>query len=178
MAEDKRPMSVGFWFSLGHSSVVFALALLLVAGIGSLGGQVTRPGSELHTVAGVIGPGVSGGFLYLIAALNLVVLWGIVKALRELRRGDYDEAKLDAHLNSRGLMSRFFSRLMRSITTPWQMYPIGILFGLGFDTATEVALLFMAAGAAGSGLPFTAILCLPILFAAGMSLLDTIDASS
>jgi high-affinity nickel-transport protein len=177
MAEGKRPMSVGFWFSLGHSTVVFVLAFLLAAGVRSLSGSVGNRASRLHELTGVIGPSVSGGFLYLIAGLNLVVLWGIVQVLREMRRGRYDEARLEAQLTSRGLMSRFFARPARLITRPWQMYPVGVLFGLGFDTATEVALLFLAAGAAGAGLPFYAILCLPILFAAGMSLLDTIDGS-
>jgi high-affinity nickel-transport protein len=177
MSEGKRPMSVGFWFSLGHSTVVFVLTFLLAAGIRSLTGSVTNHASTLHELTKVIGPSVSGAFLYLIAGLNLVVLYGIVQLLREMRRGRYDEGRLEAQLNSRGLMSRFFARPTRLITRPWQMYPVGILFGLGFDTATEVALLFLAAGAAGAGLPFYAILCLPILFAAGMSLLDTIDGS-
>jgi len=96
---------------------------------------------------------------------------------REMRRGDHDEAQLEHQLNSRGLMNRFLGRFTKTITKPWKMYPLGILFGLGFDTASEVALLFLAAGAAGVGLPFYAILCLPILCAAGMSLLDTIDGS-
>ena len=131
----------------------------------------------MHGVTSWIGTGVSGGFLYLIAALNLVILVGIVRVFREMRRGEYDEAALEAQLDARGLMNRFFGRFTKTITRPWQMYPLGLLFGLGFDTATEVALLFLAAGAAGAGLPFYAILCLPILFAAGMSLLDTIDGS-
>ncbi|HEY5430972.1 MAG TPA: HoxN/HupN/NixA family nickel/cobalt transporter [Solirubrobacteraceae bacterium] len=177
MAEDKRPMSVGFFFSLGHSTVVFVLALLFSIGIKALNGPVTKRGSELHSVAGWIGTGVSGLFLYLIAALNLVVLLGIVKVFRQMRAGTYNEAELEHQLNSRGLMNRFLGRFTRAITKPWQMYPLGVLFGLGFDTATEVALIFLAAGAAGAGLPFYAILCLPILFAAGMSLLDTIDGS-
>jgi high-affinity nickel-transport protein len=177
MTEGQRPVSVGFWFSLGHSTVVFALACLLSAGIRSLGVQVARGSSQLHDVAGVVGTSVSGGFLYLIAALNLVILLGIIGVFREMRHGDYDEARLDAELNSRGLMNRVFGRFTRAIGRPWHMYPIGVLFGLGFDTATEVALLFLAAGAAGAGLPFYAILCLPVLFAAGMSLLDTIDGS-
>jgi high-affinity nickel-transport protein len=112
-----------------------------------------------------------------IAALNVVVLAGIVRVFREMRRGRFDEAALEAQLEARGLMSRFLGRFTRAIRAPWQMYPLGILFGLGFDTATEVALLFLAAGAAGAGLPWYAILCLPVLFAAGMSLLDTIDGS-
>jgi nickel/cobalt transporter (NiCoT) family protein len=177
MSEGKRPMSVGLFFSLGHSTIVFLLAFLFAVGVGALGGQVTDSGSTLHSVTSWIGTGVSGTFLYVIAALNVVILWGIVKVFMEMRSGSYDEQRLEQQLDSRGLMGRFFGRLSRSVTKPWQMYPIGVLFGLGFDTASEVALLFLAVGAAGAGLPFYAILCLPVLFAAGMSLLDTIDGS-
>jgi high-affinity nickel-transport protein len=177
MNEDKRPMSVGFFFSLGHSTIVFVLAFLFAIGIRALSGQVANEGSSLHNVTGWIGTGVSGTFLYVIAALNLVILAGIVRVLGGLKRGEYDEAELEDQLDNRGLMNRFYRRFTGAVTKPWQMYPIGLLFGLGFDTATEVALLFLAAGAAGAGLPFYAILCLPILFAAGMSLLDTIDGS-
>jgi len=177
MADGKRPLSVGFFFSLGHSSVVFGLALLFSLGVKALAGQVETGGSSLHGVTGLVGTTVSGTFLYVIAGLNLVVLVGIVKVFRQMRAGRYDEAELEAQLQSRGLMNRVLGRFTRAIRAPWQMYPLGILFGLGFDTATEVALLFLAAGAAGSGLPWYAILCLPVLFAAGMSLLDTIDGS-
>jgi nickel/cobalt transporter (NiCoT) family protein len=177
LADGKQPTSAGFFFSLGHSSVVFALAAGFALGIRALGGQITHGGSGLHGVAGWIGTGVSGTFLYLIAALNIVILVGILRVFREMRAGVYDERELERQLNSRGLMNRVFGRLTNAVREPWHMYPIGVLFGLGFDTATEVALLFLAAGAAGAGLPFYAILCLPILFAAGMSLLDTIDGS-
>ena len=177
MADGKRPLSVGFFFSLGHSTVVFGLALLFSLGVRALAGQVEDGGSTLHGVAGVVGTGVSGTFLYLIAGLNVAILVGIVRVFRAMRRGRFDEAELEAQLNSRGLMNRFLGRFTRAIRAPWQMYPLGILFGLGFDTATEVGLLFLAAGAAGAGLPWYAILCLPVLFAAGMSLLDTIDGS-
>jgi len=177
MAEGKRPMSVGFFFSLGHSTIVFLLAFLFAIGVKALNGQVQNDRSQLHNLTGWIGTGVSGTFLYVIAALNVVILWGIVKVFCEMRSGNYDEAQLEHQLETRGLMNRFFGRFTKTIREPWQMYPIGVLFGLGFDTATEVALLFLAAGAAGAGLPFYAILCLPILFAAGMSLLDTIDGS-
>jgi high-affinity nickel-transport protein len=177
MNEDKRPMSVGFFFGLGHSTIVFILAFLFAIGIKALSGQVANEGSSLHNVTGWIGTGVSGTFLYLIAALNLVILAGIVRVLGGLKRGEYDEAELEDQLDNRGLMNRFYRRFTGAVTKPRQMYSIGLLFGLGFDTATEVALLFLAAGAAGAGLPFYAILCLPILFAAGMSLLDTIDGS-
>jgi high-affinity nickel-transport protein len=177
MAERKRPLSVGFWFSLGHSTIVFALSFLFAIGIRALSGQVQHDSSALHNVTGWIGTSVSGTFLYVIAALNLVILVGIVRVSRELRSGRCGEEQLEAQLDSRGLMSRVLGRFTQTITKPWHMYPIGLLFGLGFDTASEVALLFLAAGAAGAGLPFYAILCLPILFAAGMSLLDTIDGS-
>jgi nickel/cobalt transporter (NiCoT) family protein len=177
MAEGKRPLSVGFFFSLGHSTIVFVLAFLFSIGVTALNGQVSDGNSQLHDVTNWIGTAVSGTFLYIIAALNVVILTGIAGVFREMRSGSYDEQHLEEQLNSRGLMNRFFGRFTKTITKPWQMYPLGVLFGLGFDTATEIALLFLAAGAAGAGLPFYAILCLPILFAAGMSLLDTIDGS-
>jgi high-affinity nickel-transport protein len=120
---------------------------------------------------------VSGAFLYIIAAINLVVLVGILKVFSRMRRGHFDEAALEHQLNSRGFMNRIFGRLTRSITKPWQMYPVGVLFGLGFDTATEVALLVLAGTGAAANLPWYAILCLPVLFAAGMSLFDSIDGS-
>ncbi|MDR3649830.1 MAG: HoxN/HupN/NixA family nickel/cobalt transporter [Acidimicrobiales bacterium] len=173
--EGKRPLSTGFFFSLGHSSVVFVLAVLLNFGIRSLDRAVSNNGSALHKTTGIIGTSVSGTFLYLIAALNVVVLVSILKVFREMRQGTYDDAELERQLNSRGLMNRFFGPLARRIDTPWKMYPIGLLFGIGFDTATEVALLVLAGDAVVGGLPFYAILSLPILFAAGMSLFDTID---
>jgi high-affinity nickel-transport protein len=177
MSEGKRPLSVGFFFSLGHSTVVFALALLFAAGVRALSSPTAADGSKLHSVTGLVGTGVSASFLYVIAALNLAILLGIARVFRDMRGGAYDEAELEERLNRRGLMNRVYGRFTRAVRKPWQMYPLGILFGLGFDTATEVALLFLAAGAAGAGLPFYAILCLPVLFAAGMSLLDTIDGS-
>ncbi|WP_340384284.1 HoxN/HupN/NixA family nickel/cobalt transporter [Streptomyces sp. SS7] len=177
MHEGRRPLSVGFWFSLGHSSVVFALAVLLSLGVKSLAGPVGDDGSALHDVTGLIGTTISGTFLYLIAAVNLVVLAGIWKVFRQLRSGRFDEAALEERLNSRGFMNRLLGRFTRSITEPWQMYPLGLLFGLGFDTATEIALLVLAGSGAASGLPWYAILCLPVLFAAGMSLFDTLDGS-
>ena len=173
----ERPLSVGFFFSLGHSTVVFGLSLLFALGLRGLGGSVRHGDSALRAVASVVGTGVSGGFLYVIAALNLVVLLGLARAFASLRRGSYDEAAVERELQARGGMARLYRRCTRSVSRPWQMYPVGILFGLGFDTASEVALLFLAAGAAGAQLPFYAILSLPILFAAGMSLLDTIDGS-
>ncbi|HEY1827576.1 MAG TPA: HoxN/HupN/NixA family nickel/cobalt transporter [Acidimicrobiales bacterium] len=175
MGQGKRPLSVGLFFSLGHSSVVFALAVILNFGVRAFDTQVKHGGSSLHNVTGVIGTSVSGTFLYLIAALNAVILVSIIRAFIGLRGGRFDEHELERQLAQRGLMNRFFGPLARRVDTPWKMYPVGILFGLGFDTATEVALLVLSGTAVASGLPFWAILSLPILFAAGMSLFDTID---
>jgi high-affinity nickel-transport protein len=177
MAEGKRPLSTGFWFSLGHSTVVFVLSLLLAIGIRAIVGPVRNGGSGLHQVTNLVGTSVSGFFLYLIAAINIAVLLGILRVFREMRQGRFDEAELEARLNERGFVMRIFKRLTASIRTPRQMYGVGLLFGLGFDTATEVAFLVLAGTGAASGLPWYAILTLPVLFAAGMSLLDTIDGS-
>ncbi len=177
MAEGQRPLSVGFFFSLGHSSIVFALGGLVVFGVRGLSGAVENDSSTLHQATGLIGPVVSGSFLFLIGLLNLAILVNIIGIFRRMRRGDFDERELEEQLEARGFMNRFYGRATRAIRKPWQMYPLGLLFGLGFDTATEVALLVLAGGAAASGLPFYAIICLPILFAAGMSLFDTLDGA-
>jgi high-affinity nickel-transport protein len=177
MAEGKRPLGVGFFFSLGHSSVVLGLTVVLGLGAKALGSQVRDDHSALHHYTGIIGTSVSGAFLLLIALLNIIVMVGILKVFREMRQGLYDEEELEKQLNNRGLLMRFFGPLARSIDTSWKMYPLGILFGLGFDTATEIALLVLAGSSVAAGLPFWALLSLPILFAAGMSLLDTIDGS-
>ncbi|WP_020134324.1 HoxN/HupN/NixA family nickel/cobalt transporter [Streptomyces sp. 351MFTsu5.1] len=176
MADGKRPVSVGFWFALGHSSVVVLLAALIAGGT-QLAGKVMNEGSSTHQVLGFLGTTISGTFLYLIAALNLVALVGILKVFRAMRAGSYDEKQLEQHLDSRGFMNRILGRLTKSITRPGQMYPLGFLFGLGFDTATEVTLMVMAGSGAAAGLPWYAILCLPLLFAAGMSLFDTLDGT-
>jgi len=173
--DGKRPLSVGFFFSLGHSSVVFVLAIFLNFGIRALDSQVGNDSSGLHKTTNIVGTSVSGGFLYLIAALNFVVLVGIVKVYREMKAGKFDNEELERQLNNRGLMNRFFGGYAKRIDAPWKMYPIGVLFGLGFDTATEVALLVLAGTAVAGGLPFYAILSLPILFAAGMTMFDAID---
>jgi high-affinity nickel-transport protein len=177
MSEGKRPMSTGFFFSLGHSSIVFALTLILGLGVRALGGQVRNSNSGLHHYGGLIGTMVSGGFLYLIAILNLIILVGIVRLFVQMRQGTFNDAELEKHLDARGFMMRFFGRFARSVDAPWKMYPVGLLFGLGFDTATEVAFLVLAGTSVAAGLPIWALLSLPILFAAGMSLLDTIDGS-
>src|ERR1022692_3468941 len=175
VGEGQRPLSVGFFFSLGHSSVVFILAVLLNFGIRALNSQVRNSGSALHGVTTLVGTSVSGTFLYLIAALNAVILAGIVKVFREMRSGRFSDAELEEQLAKRGLMNRLLGPLNKRVDAPWKMYPIGLLFGLGFDTATEVAFLVLAGTAVISGLPFYAVLSLPFLFAAGMSLFDTAD---
>ncbi len=176
LADGRRPLGVGFFFSLGHSTIVVALSVALTFAARAIAGQLGT-NSQLKNVGGYIGTGVSGFFLYLIAAINLVILIGIVRIFREMRQGHYDEATLEEKLNQRGLMNRVLGPLARSIRSSWQMYPIGLLFGLGFDTATEVGLLALAGGAAAGGLPWYATLCLPVLFAAGMSLMDTTDGA-
>ncbi len=175
MTAGKRPLSVGFWFSLGHSSVVFGLVAVIALGVNALAGQVEDDSSTLQQTTGLIGTAVSGSFLFLIGVINLVVLMGIVKVFRQMRRGAFDESALEDQLNNRGFMNRLLGGATKAVTKSWHMYPVGLLFGLGFDTATEVGLLVLAGGAAASSLPWYAVLTLPILFAAGMSLLDTID---
>src|SRR4051812_28813942 len=144
MNDGQRPLSVGFFFSLGHSTIVFALASLLAFGIRGLSGAVESDSSTLPQVTGLMGPSVSGFFLLLIGILNLIILIGIVKVFRRMRHGQYNEQELEEQLNSRGFMNRLYGRATRAIKKPWQMYPLGLLFGLGFDTATEIALLATA----------------------------------
>jgi high-affinity nickel-transport protein len=175
MADRQRPMTVGFWFSLGHSTIVFVLCLLLSVGVRALAGQVASDSSPLHKTAGLISTVVSGVFLLLLGLINLFVLRNIVGIFRRMRRGRHSEAELEDHLNNRGVMNRLLKKVTTTVSKPWQMYPVGLLFGLGFDTATEVSLLVLAGGAAAFSLPWYAILVLPLLFAAGMSLFDSID---
>jgi high-affinity nickel-transport protein len=177
MSEGKRPLAVGFFFSLGHSSVVATLTILLNFGIKALGTQLKDKNSGLHHYTGLVGTTVSGAFLMFIAILNLVVLVSIVKVFVAMRRGLYNEEELEKHLDSRGFLMRFFGPIARRIDASWKMYPLGILFGLGFDTATEVGLLVLTGSSVIAGLPWWAILSLPFFFAGGMSLLDTIDGS-
>jgi high-affinity nickel-transport protein len=172
--DGKRPKSVGFWFAMGHSSIVAGMTVLAAAGAHVVA-TLTSDGSSVSQILGAIGTSVSGGFLYFIAFLNLIALLGIIRVFRAMRTGELDEEKLEEHLQARGFMNRFLGKLTRAISRPWQMFPLGVLFGLGFDTATEVALLVLAGSGAASGLPWYAIMVLPLLFAAGMSLLDSLD---
>jgi high-affinity nickel-transport protein len=175
MNEGKRPLSIGFWFSLGHSSIVVAIGVGIVVAEKAVYGAVSNSSSGLEQFGGIFGTVVSATFLYLIAALNIVILAGIFRVFQAMRQGTYDEAELERQLNNRGLMYRLFGRWMKTIDKEWHMYPVGVVFGMGFDTATEVALLATTALLASQHLPFYSIMCLPILFTAGMCLMDTID---
>ncbi|WP_280256182.1 HoxN/HupN/NixA family nickel/cobalt transporter [Nocardia wallacei] len=172
-----RSQSVGFWFSLGHSSVVFILVGLIALGVRALARNLEDSDSGLQRWTGLWGTSVSGTFLILIGLLNLASLIGIWRVFRQMRRGEFDEVQLERALDSRGLLNRVLAPAVRMVRKPWHMYPVGLLFGLGFDTVTEVGLLVIAGGAAATGLPRYAILVLPVLFSAGMSLLDSLDGS-
>jgi len=164
----RRPVGVGFFFSLGHSTVVLVLTVV--------GALVTHAVPNIGDSTGFIGASVSGLFLWIVGLLNLAVLLDIARVASRMRAGAYDETGLEEMLGPRGLLMRLgLDRLFRFVTRSWQMLPVGLLFGLGFETATEIALLALGAGAAVAGLPVTAMLALPILFAAGMSTVDTID---
>jgi high-affinity nickel-transport protein len=171
MSPDRRPFGVGFFFSLGHSSVVFLMTLVVALAAGVM----TTELPALRSVGSFLGTTISGVFLYIIGIVNLIVLADVYRVFRAMRRGEYDAAALEATLLQRGVMSRWFGGLFRLISRPHQMYWVGLLFGLGFDTATEVALMTTAGVAASQALPLAAVLSLPVVFAAGMSLLDCAD---
>jgi high-affinity nickel-transport protein len=175
MADGKRPLATGFFFALGHSTIMMAVGVGLTIAARAVFGAIVDPDSGYETLGGVIGTVLAATFLYLIAVLNLVVLAGILKVFRDLRKGRYDEEELERQLQARGMMWRFFGRFMRSINKTWHMFFVGLIFGIGFDTATEVLLLAATAAAATQGLPWYAVLSLPLLFAGGMTLFDTLD---
>lgn len=172
-----RPVSVGFWFSLGHSTVVVAMVALVAFGVRAMTRELTDGSSFISTYAGLFGASVSGVFLLIIGLTNFIVLVGIIHVFRQLRTGRLDEAELERQLDKRGLMNRLFGGLMRFVTRPFHIYPIGVLFGFGFDTVSEIALLAIAGTAVAGGLPWYAVMVLPILFTAGMALLDTTDGA-
>jgi nickel/cobalt transporter (NiCoT) family protein len=173
MQDGKRPVGVGLFFSLGHSTIVVLLTLAIVLGAGSVRSHL----STLESLGGFAGTGISAAFLFIIAAINAFVLIDIVQALRRLRRnGTYCEQSLRESLDQRGLLGRFFKPLLRLVTRSRDMYFIGVLFGLGFDTATEVGLLGISATGAAKGLSIWSILVFPTLFAAGMALIDSTDS--
>jgi nickel/cobalt transporter (NiCoT) family protein len=175
MADGQRPLASGFFFSFGHSTIIVAVGAGITVAARAVFGAMVNPSSAYQTAGGTIGTLLSAGFLYLIALLNLIVLAGLAKVFRGIRGGAYDEQELEAQLQARGLMYRFFGRFMRSLNHTWQLYFVGLLFGIGFDTATEVVLLSATAYAAIQGLPYFAVLALPFLFAGGMMLFDTLD---
>jgi high-affinity nickel-transport protein len=172
MQDGKRPVGVGFFFSLGHSTVVVLLSVLVAVSASF----VKQHLPALQSTGSVLGTAVSGLFLLVVAAINIVVLCDIVSTWkRAVDENAYDEETLDAYLAGRGLLARLLRPLLRVVTQSWNMYPIGFLFGLGFDTASEVGLLGIAAVTGASGMPIALILLLPLLFVAGMSLIDTTD---
>jgi len=174
LAKGRKPLGTGFFFSFGHSSVVFVLSLSLALAARSVQSHIPR----FQDLGGTIGATVSGTFLWVIGLLNLAVLLGILRVWRQAKRGAFDREQLDRLLLQRGLVNRMLGgRAQKLINHSWQMYPLGLLFGLGFDTASQVGLLALAGGAVSGKASFLAIMSLPILFAAGMSLVDTTDGA-
>ena len=177
LQDGKKPVAVGFFFSLGHSTVVLLIAVALGFAVKWIVEGVVGGNGQLKNIGGIIGTSVSGSFLILIGILNLIILVDIIRVYRKMQAGKYDRESLEHDLVAGGVMTKIFGRLFKAITSSWQLYPIGFLFGLGFDTASEVALLAISAGAAAQGIPFLAVVSLPLIFAAGMSLADTTDGA-
>jgi high-affinity nickel-transport protein len=172
LQKGKRPLGVGFFFSLGHSTIVLGLAIAIAFAAAAVRDDLPA----LKNWGGVIGASVSGTFLWIIGILNLLVLLDILGVWKRARSGTHDHRHLEELLQKRGLVNRLFGgRFTKFLSHSWQLYPLGLLFGLGFDTASEVGLLAMTAGATAGNLPIPAVLCLPLLFAAGMTLMDTSD---
>jgi len=177
LQEGKKPLGVGLFFSLGHSTVVLLIAVALGIATQFVQTSVVNENGQLKSVEKLIGTGVSGAFLLLIGILNLIILIDIIKLFRRMKAGDYDRQSLEHQLVAGGVLTRLFGRLFRLIGHSWQMYLVGFLFGLGFDTASEISLLAISAGAAAQHLPLYALISLPLIFAAGMSLMDTADGA-
>jgi len=172
LQEKKRPLTVGTWFSLGHSTVVVGLIVAFVFAARAISASVPT----LQADGDIIGTLVSGGFLWLIGLVNVVIVLGVYKIFKAMREGKLDQSQLDNLMEKRGFMNRFFHRLFKVVNEPWQIYPIGVLFGLGFDTATEVALIAITVGVGVSAnVPLYYVLVLPLLFTCGMVLIDTTD---
>ncbi|WP_439370243.1 HoxN/HupN/NixA family nickel/cobalt transporter [Bradyrhizobium sp. DASA03120] len=173
MQAGDTPRRAGLYFALGHSTVVLVATMLLALGVVSLGGD-----SLLKQIGGLIGTSVSALFLLVIAAINLAIFAGLWRTLREVReRGIHDAAQLEAMLAARGFTARLLRPMFRLVTRTWHMYPLGLLFGLGFDTATEIGLLGISATEAARGVSLAQVLVFPALFAAGMALVDTADSA-
>ncbi|MBV9850952.1 MAG: HoxN/HupN/NixA family nickel/cobalt transporter [Armatimonadetes bacterium] len=172
MQDGQRPLGVGLFFSLGHSTVV----VLLCAALALSTAYVQRHLPALQSTGAVAGTLISSVFLYVIGVINLIVLWDLYRAFRQVAGGgDYADQKVEDFLAQRGLLGRFFRPVLRLIRHSWQMYFVGFLFGLGFDTATEVGILAISARSGQSGVPFGTLMLLPLLFTAGMCLVDTLD---
>lgn len=178
LQEGKRPHATGFFFSAGHSTVVLMLALVVVAGVQGVGAAIENDDSALHQATSIWGPTFAGTFLLIVGLVNLAVLRGSLRLVRRSRTEQVSADEIDRQLAGTGVISRATRKLSQRVSAPWQAYPLGFFFGLGFDTATEIALLVLAGGGAAAGLPVLSILCLPILFAAGMTLFDTLNGAA
>lgn len=175
VGDGKAARSTGMWFALGHSSVVFGLAAVIALGVQAVAGPVQDADSQLQHVLGIIGSTAAGLFLVIVGLMNLSALQGILHARRHIKAGTFDEHQLEHHLHNRGILAKLFSRVIKKVDKPWHLYPAGLLMGLGFDTATQVALLVLAGGTAAYALPWYAVMVLPVLFTAGMVIGDSID---
>ncbi len=172
LSEEKRPLTVGTWFSLGHSTIVLAFLVGIVLTAEALYAWLPA----FQHLGGLVGTAVSGGFLFLLGAINLLITLEVYRIFVRLRKGDLDEAGLEAQLQKRGFMNRYFGSLFRVVEEPWQIYPVGVLFGLGFDTTSQVTFLSLGLTAKGAGIPLLDVLVLPLMFTCGMVLVDTTDA--
>ena len=173
--DGKAARSTGIWFALGHSSVVFGLAAIIAFGVTAIAGPVQDTNSDLQQFLGVVGSVAAGAFLVVVGLMNLSALTGILHARRHIKAGTFDEHRVEHHLHNRGILARLFARVIRRIDKPWHLYPAGLLMGLGFDTATQIALLVLAGGTAAYALPWYAVMVLPVLFTAGMVIFDSAD---
>ncbi|MGP8019367.1 MAG: HoxN/HupN/NixA family nickel/cobalt transporter [Thermoplasmata archaeon] len=176
LQQGKKPYTVGTWFSLGHSTIVMGMLVGLVVAARF----IINSYPTFASVGAILGTAISGGFLYIIAFINLLIFWEVYLIFKQLRAGTLDNERLEAQLNNRGFMNRYFNWLFKFVNEPWQIYPVGVLFGLGFDTATEVTLIAITVtvGTAAAGFPLWAVLILPFMFACGMVLTDTSDGVS
>jgi len=174
LQQQKRPVTVGMWFSLGHSTIVIALTAALVLATRAVVGAV--PG--LANGGNIVGTWISGVFLFIIGLINALIVLDVYRTFKGLKEGRIKGNELDDALNKNSFMGRTFGKLFKIVNEPWQIYPVGVLFGLGFDTATQVALIAISIGVAGTGIPFWVVLLLPLLFTAGMVTIDTSDGIS
>jgi high-affinity nickel-transport protein len=174
MADGKRPLTVGTWFSLGHSTIVFVLSIGIVLAANYVNSHI----GAIQSIGQILGTAISGGFLYLIGIINLIIVLEVYRIFKKLRTGRMNEAELEDHLRNRGFMNRYFGRMFNLVQTPRQVYPVGVLFGLGFDTASEIFLLGTVAVLGLAGAPVYVVLVLPLLFTCGMVLVDTADGAT